>query len=329
MSVGALVAPVLGGILYDKAGYRGIFGVASGLLVVDFIMRLLIMEKKTAARYDSLLTDSTANPQSSGVSNDGDEEAQEAAEDDPLMPANGDNPYKIHLKPSSVIRTFPFLYCFRNPRVCTAFFLSFIQATLLGAFDATLPTESQDSFGFTSLQTGLLFIAQEVPYLVLGPVAGWSVDKYGTKPAAVLGFAYLCPVLVLLRLPGEGLASGTANIILYCGILALTGVGFAMISAPSFVEVSQVVEKYDKANPEFFGENGPYGQLYGFSSMFFCAGLTVGPIVGGALRTSIGYGNMNAVFAAVCAMTAILSFFIIGGKPRLLGARQSTEVHDT
>ena len=48
-------------------------------------------------------------------------------------------------------------------------------------------------FGFDSLHAGLLFIALDVPYLLLGPVAGWAVDKYGTKPAAVLGFGYLGP----------------------------------------------------------------------------------------------------------------------------------------
>lgn len=328
MSVSGLVAPVLGGILYDKAGYGGVFGLASGLLALDFVMRLLIVEKKTAAKYDNSLPDSTADPHSRGMSDGGDEEAQEATEDDPLIPANGDDPYKIRHKPSPIIRAFPILYCFRNPRLSAAFFLSFVQATLLGVFDATIPTESQDTFGYTSLQAGLLFMSLDVPYLVLGPVAGWSVDRFGTKPAAVIGFAYLVPVLVLLRLPGERLGSGESSVILYWALLALNGVGMAIIGSPSFVEISQVVEKYDKANPDFFGNNGPYGQLYGFSSLFFCAGLTVGPIVGGALRTSIGYGNMNAVLATVSGITAILSFFVIGGKPKICGASQSREECD-
>jgi MFS family permease len=141
------------------------------------------------------------------------------------------------------------------------------------------------------LEAGLLFIALNLPCLFLGPVSGWVVDRFGTKPGAVFGFGYLAPVLVLLRLPTEGLYEGRENTILYCALLALNGIGLAFLSSPSIVESTNIVEEYYKANPDFFGENGPYAQLYGFTSVFFCAGLTVGPLVGGALRDSVGYGN--------------------------------------
>lgn len=52
------------------------------------------------------------------------------------------------------------------------------------------------------------------------------------------------------------------SIILYCGLLALIGVDMAITSSPSIVEASDVVQKDDKANPDFFGENGPYAQLW-------------------------------------------------------------------
>jgi MFS family permease len=81
------------------------------------------------------------------------------------------------------------------------------------------------------------------------------------------------------------------------------------------------MEKYHKANPGFFGENGPYAQLYGINSMFFCAGLAVGPLIAGYLKDSIGYGNMNAVIAAISGVTAVVSWLFIGGRPRLLQKR--------
>jgi len=92
----------------------------------------------------------------------------------------------------------------------------------------------------------------------------------------------------------------------------------ALIGSPSIVEASAVVRKYDKANPELFGENGPYAQLYGFNSLVFSAGLTLGPLLSGGLRDAMGYGNMNIVIAAISAVTALLSFFYIGGLPRFL-----------
>lgn len=304
-------------MLYSRTGYAGVFGLATGVIAVDFVMRLFLVEKKTAARYDESLAGAGTNTQDDNAgSHDAGTEAAEPTENDALIPRPDDDSYKIKYQPSKIEKSFPVLCCLRNPRLPTAFFLSFIQAALLGLFDATIPTEAQSQFGFNSQQSGLLFIALDITYLLLGPFAGWAVDRFGSKPVAVLGFGYLVPVLILLRLPAAELVGESGNVALYCVLLALCGVGLAMIGPPSFVEASEVVQNYDKANPGFFGSNGPYAQLYGFSSLFFCAGLTIGPLAGGALRNRIGYGNMNAVFAAVSGITAILSFVVVGGKPK-------------
>lgn len=63
-----------------------------------------------------------------------------------------------------------------------------------------------------------------------------------------------------------------------------SGIGQAVIGAPSVVEASTLVEKYNTANPGTFGENGPYAQLYGLSSMTFSLGLTLGPLISGLLK---------------------------------------------
>lgn len=66
--------------------------------------------------------------------------------------------------------------------------LSFVQAATIAMFDATIPTEAKSLLKLSSLEAGLLFVALDTLYLLLGPVAGWAVDKYGTESAAVLGF---------------------------------------------------------------------------------------------------------------------------------------------
>lgn len=278
-------------MLYNKTGYAGVFALGAGILVIDFIMRVLVIEKKTAARYDPSLAQGATDPRHHATEN-GDAEAdgeEEASEEDALLPKEEENEFKIPDGQNRIIRSFPILYCLSDPRLLTALLVAFVQATLLATFDATIPTEGQSLFGFNSLDSGLLFVALDIPYLIGGPVAGWCVDKYGTKPAAVLGFGYLAPIFILLRLPHPG---GKNQIILYCALLALCGVGMAVIGSPSIVEASNVVQKYDKANPKFFGEQGPYAQLYGFNSLIFSAGLAVGPILSGTLRDAIGYGNM-------------------------------------
>lgn len=305
--------------MYSKSGYAGVFGLGFAILAVDFIMRILIIEKKTAATYNA-----EERERANGATTqeqDGDaENGHEDTEEDPLIRKEEEDNYKVPPGQPKAIRSFPILYCLKDPRLLTALLLAFVQASLLATFDATIPTEAQELFGFDSLKAGLIFVALILPYLILGPLAGWAVDRYGPKPAAVIGFGYLAPVLILLRLVRPG---GTSEIVVYCALLALCGLGMGIIGSPSIVEASYVVQMYDKANPDFFGSNGPYAQLYGINSMVFSLGLTVGPLVSGSLKDAVGYGNMNIVMAVLCLITAVLSFIYIGGKPAMIRRKRN------
>ena len=228
IGVGSLIAPVLGGILYKQAGYEGVFGIGAGILVVDFIMRFLVIEKKVAHRYDSSIKD----PFLSEDSHEHDEEDGNG-EEQPLL---GRDKEEFHIPPeqSKVVRKVPLLYCLKDGRLISALLVALVQATVLGSFDATVATESQDLFGFDSLTAGLLFIPLGIFDLFVGPFAGWAVDRYGTKPVATISYGYLVPVLASLRAVNHG---GKDQLILYCVLLGLCGIGLAAIGAPSIVEV--------------------------------------------------------------------------------------------
>lgn len=104
-------------------------------------------------------------------------------------------------------------------------------------------------------------------------------------------------------------------------ILALASIGNSIIDSPSLVEAGLVVERYHKANPTLFGDTGTYAQLYAINSMMFSLGITVGPIVAGALKDSIGYGNMNVVTAVLCASAAFVTWMYLGTDPTLTHGR--------
>lgn len=65
---------------------------------------------------------------------------------------------------------------------------------------------------------------------------------------------------------------------LYSGLLALCGVGVAVIGSPAITEATFVNEDYNKANPDVFGESGTFAQLYRFNYLVFSLGLTAGPL---------------------------------------------------
>ncbi|KAL8980045.1 MAG: hypothetical protein Q9205_004768 [Flavoplaca limonia] len=60
---------------------------------------------------------------------------------------------------------------------------------------ATVSTVVEEYYGFNSLQTGLLLIPAVLPMLVIGPVAGWTTDRQGSRITAIGGFGLLGPLL--------------------------------------------------------------------------------------------------------------------------------------
>jgi MFS family permease len=303
---GSQAAPVLGGVLYAKVGYSSVFALCMALIGIDIVLRLLMIEKKTAARYHEDIT--SLQPESS---------TGEADENTPLISQSDSardlGAYEVPPPKSWIAQKMPIVMTFRNPALLTAFYITFAQAFLLGCYDSTIPLVALEYYNFDSLKSGLLFLALGVPGMITGPIAGWTTDKYGARVVAVVGFLYLVPTHILLRIPQPG---GTHQVIIFAVILAFTSIGNSIIDSPALVEAGLIVERFHKANPMLFGETGPYAQLYGINSMMFSLGITVGPIVAGALKDTIGYGNMNAVMAALCASAAALSWLYLGTEPR-------------
>jgi MFS family permease len=320
ISVAGLFSPVLGGLLYAKSGYTGVFGVGIGLVGVDLVLRLLMVEKKAAVKYSGL--DSSPDQ--------GEPDANmEDTEQTPLLASvKKDLRYRLSKPANRITKALPILLLFRDSGLLTAIWIGFMQAILLGSFDATVPLIASEQFGFNSLKAGLLFLPLGGADFLLGPVFGWCVDKYGTRPFSVLGFTWLVPALALLRLSTDSSTTskldGGHQIALYASLLALNGVGLAIINSPSIVEAGNIVEKYYNANRDLFAQ-APYAQLYGINSMVWSGGLTVGPLLAGHLREKIGYGNMNAVLAGMCGLTVVLAACFIGRQEKELDEEGSVD----
>lgn len=320
MTVGGLISPVLGGVLYRETGYTGVFGVSIAIVIIDFILRLLVIERKVAEQFEQQQQQQQHNTNPpDGLDGHSEERTpfpvSDTNENTPLLgrQPKPDTRYRLSTKQTSkksfLARHVPIFLLLPNARLLTSLLVGFVQALLFGTFDSTIPVVAKERYGFNSLRAGLLFLSLGCFDLLVGPLAGWAVDRFSPRVVAVVGYAWLTPVLALFQL-----LSGGHDLAVYCVLLSLCGVGVAIVNAPSLVEASLVVDKYHVANPELFGERGPYTQLYGLNGMIWNLGLAVGPLVAGALKTWLGYGNMMAVMAGLCGITAVLSFFFMGKK---------------
>ncbi|KAG9986991.1 MFS general substrate transporter, partial [Aureobasidium melanogenum] len=70
MSLAYLLGPLLGGIVFERAGYYAVFAMAFALLGIDAILRLLMIEKSVASKWVPKALEVTADAEHKGSTDD-------------------------------------------------------------------------------------------------------------------------------------------------------------------------------------------------------------------------------------------------------------------
>jgi MFS family permease len=216
-SLGLITSPLLGGIVYDAAGYFAVFAMAMGLIVLDIVMRLLMISKQSAAKYISkepsvptrngystfadehvMHTSTNANGITIGISGLWTETvpSNESHESAPLLDGQDTTNNVKHESTSTTFATFTLL---SSPRFLAAMYGIFVNISILAAFDGVLPLVVEDLFNWNSLASGLIFLCLAGPSL-LGPFVGSLSDRHGPRWFAVAGCVLTAIPLILLRL---------------------------------------------------------------------------------------------------------------------------------
>ena len=162
MSIGLIIGPVLGGVIYARSGYYAAFGLAFAFIGLDLVLRVILVEKKIAIRYQN-------TPQVSEVSEEESptniklETLPGSAVPVETIAAETAEPSSRPRNVSAADSTLPpVIYILRYPRLLVALLLSFNQAIFLSALDATLPLYLNALFGFTAFQAGTFKILADL-----------------------------------------------------------------------------------------------------------------------------------------------------------------------
>lgn len=307
-TLGALLSPTIGGLVYTRFGYYPVYALAGTLLSIDILLRLLVIDKEEAYKFLSRMPAGAHVPSPL----DTDERARlldlpEDHESDEYVEGLMHDEDNSGTKSSSSLvgpreHAFPIITILHDPRLLAATFVTFTHACFVGMFNATLPIHAAKEFGMSPFQSGLLFIAIELPYIFCGPAIGWYVDNAGPRGPACMGSLLLVPSLLFLRFPKE-----VKDIPFLIMLLALNGTGLSAASSSAFVQANRIGRERHLANPVLFGSKGPYGQLYALNNILYSLGMTVGPLVGGSLSTHFGYGNAMAAMSFQALLAALIS----------------------
>ncbi|KAL2860829.1 MFS general substrate transporter [Aspergillus lucknowensis] len=278
VGTGMFAGPMVSGTLLQLLGYWPTWSAALLLLAVDFLARLLMIERPAVSHEDertALLAEDAGDPDANATSDPAD------TSKDP--PRRGF--YSIMLT---------------NAHILASLLNTLALSLILSAFDTTLPLHVRDVFGWGSLPVGLLFLGLQAPNILLGAAIGWLRDRVGLRWPTTLGWALLAPLLWLLAVPGEQfvwgrLEPGTGGEAVY--VAAIVGVGFAMAltrGAGTF-QMMAVVHDLEAKDPNIFGPYGGNSRLSGLTELPFNIGMIAGPLLSGVFSEVLGYYYANSV----------------------------------
>ncbi|ODH44685.1 hypothetical protein ACO22_00842 [Paracoccidioides brasiliensis] len=323
---GVLFGPIIGGVMFTKAGYYAAFAVPLALLCVDIILRFLMIEKKVARRLlrerlgaeNSAQSYHNATPTDSSrtqslVSDSGDTISEES----PLIQRSTN----LNSQQSST-QTLIIYHLLKDSRIQVNLFATIIQSIVWTAFETTLPLFVMDKFAWTPSGAGILFLIFSLPCL-FGVFIGKGVDRWGSRIFGTLGFTLAgCP-LILLRLVHE---NTTRQHILLGGLLVLVGLAITVVQVITMTEISRAIDQLEEKDPTLYSGPSAMGQGYALYNMAFASGQLLGPIIGGSVITTVGWAGMNLALGLICFASAIPMLFFCGGP--LISRKGKMKIRD-
>lgn len=333
MNFGVLVSPTLGGIVYEKAGFYPVFIMGLGVVLINLILILLMIDRKTAAKYrghnDSTKSSSLPNGNSpkSAIAN-GKRRLSNVEEGDsnittPLLSRCRETSSAVAKDPSWWTIVGGFL---RNHRIFAALYGCLINTILVSAMDAVLPIFIKQTFHWFSGATGAMFLNLTIPSLI-GPFVGMISDKYGVRLISGLGFTLAAVAVALLALIQH---DDTTNKVMACVLLSFvgklrtefhelqfyplicshhTGIGLSTSLTPLVAEIPRIVNTVQEEQPDIYGDKSAVTEAYMLLDAALGAGTVLGPLLSELAFENLGWTGCTAMlgFLSVSAIFPVVS----------------------
>lgn len=301
LNAGSLVAPFLGGIIFAKLGYHAVFGFIVGIIALDILLRLVMIEKGQPGKYVDAEELAGVPEQAQSKSN------TQKSPTISVQDVTGEAKSELQ-SPKPEMKTHPshpIIRLIRSWRFVAALWGFMILAGVFSGFQATLPLFVHKTFGWDAVGGGLIFIPLSFPAL-FGPIIGSYTDRRpGTgRWFTLAGFLLLAVSLVLLRLVEH---NSMAQKVLLCVLLICVGSCMPLTLEPLFAEITKGATRLDKEDKEggYESRSGHYGAAYAWFNIAWCLGNSIGPLAAGMIMEKSGWKLMTMVLALVGAVSAL------------------------
>lgn len=314
MSVGPIVGPLLGGVIYAQGGYYALFGLMFAMLGVDALLRLLMIEKRVAQKWLEVEAVQADTPDDHVKSNSPASlvPCPEFSDTTHTVAANGNETSNGAPSSSQTLRDRmpPILRLVLSFRMLVGLAGGLLQSSLNVAFDSTLPLTVNALFGWQQTGQGLIFITILLPSL-LQPVFGAITDRYqqGRRLLAAGGCLLATPAYVLLRLVTQDTLSQK---VLLCVLLVVIGLAMAIAMPAIIAEIGATVADAEKEDPQAV-KRSVIATGWSLVNAAYAAGCLIGPLFAGLIRNAAGWQTTTWCLGLLSAVTGVFLLLCLGG----------------
>lgn len=211
--IGTTSAPLLGGLVYARAGYSAVSTMSVATVVVSIALALMMIEPKAQTKLDDRA------PQFSVSGSETQTVASETIEPASQLPDEGSNLIQKNNNEDGSGNRPAYLLLLRSGRILAPMGGVFTYAVVVVSFEGMIPLFVKDTFHWDSARAALIFLSWIIPGF-LGPLAGKASDRLGPRWVAVGGFLFAVPPLISMRFVTT---DSTSHKVLLCALLTLVG----------------------------------------------------------------------------------------------------------
>ncbi|KAJ5094473.1 MFS transporter [Penicillium angulare] len=263
LATAILTGPAISGVLLQFAGYWATWSVPLCILVMSFIARLIMLEDTmlpaTSDETSSLLN-SVKSPQ--------------------LSPRGGNRICSI------ILSDIGFLVSFLN---------IMMEGIISTGFDTTLPIFLQRQFGMKPAAVGLIFLALQVPGVVISPFIGLLRSKMGLRFPTTFGWVIMALLFWLLGSLGKDVSSEitTSDVHIqradmFVCVVIFIGFVAAIIRGAGMLQMKGIAN-----NLQDHKGHTLTSEMYSFADIGFNSGAFVGPLLSGYVSEVSGFFYMT------------------------------------
>ena len=184
-----------------------------------------------------------------------------------------------------------------NRRVAITLLGSIVQMLSFGALEAILPFFLADTCGFDTASVGLVFALNGLAYATLAWAAQGVIEHLTPSGASNIGMAILASTLPILTSP-----SMSCSLVLQCLLMALNGVGYALVEFPSFPFLVEAVEiEFGSADVAVLAA------MYNWASI---QGYALGPVLAWAVGARLSPFGVMTCLSAMLVCTILITRWV-------------------